>query len=400
MLHEDSKTTDRHGALRLALGIAAAYAVFGMAWILLSDAAVVAVSTDPAWLTLAQRYKGLFYVLITAAGLAALVHVGARRLVHADHEARSSQLRVQDLFLQHPQPMWLFDKQSLAFLKVNQAAIAQYGYTEAEFLGMTLKEIRPPEDIALLFEFVKPPMSSHRDIGIVRHCKKSGEIIHAQITVYPVPYEGGTAVMAMAIDMTHEVMLKRAMEHQEAQFRQLHQSLGEVLWLASVDGQKLLYLSPALERVYGVPAADFERNPRLWLEMVHPDDRARAAASSARLLADGHASCEYRICRPDGSVRWIADRKKVIVDEQGQAKLIGGIAEDISAIKATEDTLRRQADELARRNAELERFNQATVGRELDMIELKREVNRLSQQLGQPSPHALAFLDPSGQPER
>ena len=58
MLHEDSKTTDRHGALRLALGIAAAYAAFGVAWILLSDAAVSAVSTEPAWLSLAQRYKG------------------------------------------------------------------------------------------------------------------------------------------------------------------------------------------------------------------------------------------------------------------------------------------------------------------------------------------------------
>lgn len=399
MLHEGSESPEAGGALRLALGIGAAYAAFGMAWILLSDAAVSAVSTEPGWLELAQRYKGLFYVLVTAAGLTLLVRAGYLRLMRADRQARSSELRVQDLFMRHPQPMWLVDPHSLAFLKVNDAAILHYGYSADEFGRMTLADIRPSDDTPHPHEQVRSALQGSRDVGVARHRKKSGEVIHAQVTVHPVPFEGSTALMAMAIDVTRDVLLRQAMESQEQQIRQLHQSLGEVLWLASADGGNVLYVSPGIERIYGISSDEFRRNPGLWFECVHPDDRALAAASSVRLKAEGRSSGEYRIVRPDGSVRWISDRKNVIVDEQGRTRMIGGIAEDITAIKATEETLRHQAEELARRNAELERFNQATVGREIDMIELKREVNRLLQQAGQPPRHMLAFLEPPGQPQ-
>jgi hypothetical protein len=78
------------------------------------------------------------------------------------------------------------------------------------------------------------------------------------------------------------------------------------------------------------------------------------------------------------------------------------ITTDISTRKAADEALLRQSEELASRNAELERFNRAMVGRELDMIELKRQVNALSVQLGREPPFPLAFLDaqdrPAGEP--
>ena len=70
---------------------------------------------------------------------------------------------------------------------------------------------------------------------------------------------------------------------------------------------------------------------------------------------------------------------------------------DITARKAVEETLRRQTEELEERNRELERFNRATVGRELDMIALKQKINELSKQLGRSPPYPLAFLDNSRQ---
>ena len=73
-------------------------------------------------------------------------------------------------------------------------------------------------------------------------------------------------------------------------------------------------------------------------------------------------------------------------------RMIGTIT-DISARKAVEEALRRQTEELAERNAELERFNLAAVGREWDMIALKRRINELSGKLGQEPPFSLSFLD-------
>ena len=117
---------DARRALRFAASVASAYAVLGVAWILGSDAAMHAISSDPAWLGAVERYKGMGYVLVTALALGWLIFRGTQRMIRADRQARSSELRVQDLFLNHPQPMWLVDRASLAFVDVNLAAVAHY----------------------------------------------------------------------------------------------------------------------------------------------------------------------------------------------------------------------------------------------------------------------------------
>jgi signal transduction histidine kinase len=98
-----------------------------------------------------------------------------------------------------------------------------------------------------------------------------------------------------------------------------------------------------------------------WLEMVHPDDLRIARASNDQLKSLGYSSCEYRVLRHDGSVRWVSDRKRMIVDAHGTATMIGGIAEDITAVKErdaaralTQGELERMVDQ---RTAELERVN-------------------------------------------
>ena len=386
--------TDTRRAFRFAASVATAYAVLGVSWILGSDAAMHAISNDPDWLSAVERYKGVGYVLVTASALGWLILRGTQRMIRADRQARSSELRVQDLFLNHPQPMWLVDRATQAFVDVNLAAVAHYGYGRDEFMAMTLADIRPPEDIEQLRRLIESYETQGTLVGTTRHRLKSGAIIWARISANPVSFHGRPAMMIMAIDVTQELEGQNALARQESQFRQLHESLGEVLWIASGDARKMLYVSTASERVYGIPPAEFERDPGRWIAAVHPDDRALALASMEQLREHGHVSTDYRIRRPDGSERWIADRKTAIRDESGQVTMIGGIAEDITEAKATEARLRQQADELAQRNAELERFNRATVGRELDMIALKREVNDLAGRLGLPPRYAVAFANP------
>ena len=353
-------------AHRFAVGIGIVYAALGFGWILTSDALVHSISSDPAWLLAAQRYKGLFYVIVTAIGLVLLVRMGYRRLLAAMDAARSSELQVQDLFQRHPKPMWVCDTATRAFLQVNEAAIRDYGYSEREFLAMTIDDICLPQDNAASDVTGRDDVPGQEIAGSpaggeFRHRKKSGETLIVQVTQHSVPYGGASAVMIMAADITQQVLTAQALERQEAQFRQLHQSLGEVLWLASPDGGEVLYVSPAFEQVYGRSATDFLGDPLAWLEMVHPDDLRIARASNDQLKSLGYSSCEYRVLRHDGSVRWVSDRKRMIVDAHGTATMIGGIAEDITAVKErdaaralTQGELERMVDQ---RTAELERVN-------------------------------------------
>ncbi|HUN92926.1 MAG TPA: ATP-binding protein [Burkholderiaceae bacterium] len=357
----NARSPYRGRALRLAIGIGAIYAAAGIAWIIASDALVSRISTEPAWLAAAQRFKGIFFVLATSAGLVALVRSGYVRLLAAIEDVQSRELQVQDLFLRHPQPMWVIDAESQAFLKVNEAAVRRYGYAEAEFLRMRLDDIRATDPEATRRPARPQPPEAIADIAVERHRKRLGEKIHVRVMSNALTLEGRPAVMAMAIDVTQEVLSRHALERQEAQFRQLHQSLGEVLWLASADEREIIYVSPAFEGVYGRRAEEFERDASLWLEAIHPEDRDAATASRNVLKAAGHSSCEYRIIRPDGSVRWVADRKKLIVDADGFVTMVGVIVEDITAAKERDVARATTQAELqamvAERTAALQRAN-------------------------------------------
>src|SRR5690349_23809123 len=89
-----------------------------------------------------------FLAAIAFMSLLLAAEVSQRRRI--DTGLRASEQRYRDLFDQTPQPMWLFDYESLRFLAVNQAAVRHYGYARDEFLAMTIADIHPPEAVAAL----------------------------------------------------------------------------------------------------------------------------------------------------------------------------------------------------------------------------------------------------------
>lgn len=233
---------------------------------------------------------------------------------------------------------------------------------------MSLRDIRPAEDMQLLLNRSRQDvLEGHHDIGVVRHRKKSGEIIFAHLTLHTVEFLQRRAAMVMAIDVTADVLSKRALERQEAQFRQLHQSLSDALWIASADGRTVLYISPAIQQIYGYSPEQMMANPALWLDIVHPDDRGIAQASHLALQDTGEASCEYRVRTSTGDIKWVSDRKRLVKDDEGLVTMMGGILKDITvrreheALRAAnqqdlERLVAERTAELVRVNAELDAF--------------------------------------------
>lgn len=338
-----------------------AYFAFGAIWILLSDAMVAAVSTDPGWVHAAQRFKGLVYVAITTIGLVLLFRFGYRHLLAARQRATASDLRVQDLFMNHPMPMWVFDLQTLRFLTVNNAAVAVYGFSREEFLAMSAKDIRPPDQVASFLGALRSGPDGHGQPGVFQHRTKRGTTFFARITEHAIQYHGRPAMMVMAEDVTEEVQMQQAVQRQQEQFRQLHQSLGEVLWMASPDGRQLHYVSPAFADIYGRRVEELMANPAIWQEAVHPEDRALALTVQDLSPSQPALECQYRVVRPDGSIRWVVDRKKQILDASGQVVMLGGIAEDITARQEQDQALEQLNSRLeslvAERTRELEQAN-------------------------------------------
>ncbi len=264
--------------------------------------------------------------------------------------------------------MWIFDEDSLRFLAVNEAAVNLYGWSREEFLRMTVKSIRPPEEVPKLMKNLAGQRGSHAAFtGEWRHWKKDHTPFDVEVTISCIKFQGHDARLTMVTDVTerkraeaalkqaHTQLEQRVLERttelqasrdafarSEEQFRQMAENVQEVFWLASTDLSRMFYVSPAFETIWGRKSANLYRTPRLWMEAVHPEDQKRVqAAFFRRRKSEAPLQAEYRIIRPDGTVRWIADRGALVQDSEGRAYRVAGVARDITERKETELALAR-----------------------------------------------------------
>lgn len=247
------------------------------------------------------------------------------------------------IFAQNARPMWFYDPATLAFLDVNQAAIEAYGYSCEEFLAMTLRDLRPAEDLPQLLENVRLDATTRQAVRESRHRKKDGTIIDVDISSHDLTHAGRPARLAVARDTTAQKQADRLLRESEERVQSILRAMDNIVWSMSGDARQVLYLNPATARIYGRPVTDFYDHPNLWLEAVYPPDRALVEATFATLLQLGSADVEYRIVRPDGEVRWLHTRSRLIRDDQGSLLRIDGLGTDITERKRAEERLLEQA---------------------------------------------------------
>lgn len=131
------------------------------------------------------------------------------------------------LFDANPQPMWVYDLNTLAFLAVNDAAVHHYGFSRDEFLAMTIRDVRPEEDIPLLEEAVKKGTGILRKSGPWRHRKKDGEIINVSLTTHDLKFEGKPARFVVIEDITERRRAEEASSESEKRFLSLFENMIE-----------------------------------------------------------------------------------------------------------------------------------------------------------------------------
>jgi PAS domain S-box-containing protein len=146
----------------------------------------------------------------------------------ADEQERYSEARYQLLFEHNPLPMWVYDSATLRFLTVNDAAIRHYGYSREEFLAMTIKDIRPEEDIPALIADVAANRSAANVTSTWRHRKKNGTLIDVEVTSHRFLFGEKKAKLILAHDITDRL---RA----EAQFHKLTGELEERVRLRTAE---------------------------------------------------------------------------------------------------------------------------------------------------------------------
>ena len=176
----------------------------------------------------------------------------------------------QLLFERNPQPMWVFDIESLAFLAVNRAASEQYGYSRDEFLRMTIKDIRPAEDIAAVVENISQAAAGLDKAGTWRHRKKDGALIDVEVTSHSLDWTGRPARLVLATDITERTRAEERLIRSAESYRKLVEESPDAM-LVHRQGT-IIFANNACARLFGAFSAK-ELLGRQHLDSVHPNDR-------------------------------------------------------------------------------------------------------------------------------
>jgi PAS domain S-box-containing protein len=149
-----------------------------------------------------------------------------------------------------------------------------------------------------------------------------------------------STIESLQAEAIERIVAENALRESNDRFLQLAETISDVFWLMDMTEMKLLYVSPAYESVWGRSCASLYADPHSWLDSVHPDDHDRALTFFDQETTSSRYDAEYRIIRPDGSVRHIWDRGYIVRDESDRICRIAGLASDITEKKRLQEALR------------------------------------------------------------
>jgi len=252
-----------------------------------------------------------------------------------------------------PAGMAIFDS-ALRYLQINQTLAEINGLSIQEHLGRTVREVVPK-----LAPTVEPILRGVFESGQpVLNFEISGEVPSQPgvvrywvLSYFPIPGPTGSpvAVGAVVVEITQRKRAEEELRESEGLFRELTENIHEVFWISDPKTTRILYVSPAYERVWGRTCQGVYENPMSFVEGIHPDDRESMLKVLREIKTQGNGfQKEYRVVRPDGSVRWIFDRGFPIRNAAGELVRVAGIAEDITERKAAEVALKQADDHLRR----------------------------------------------------
>jgi PAS domain S-box-containing protein len=262
----------------------------------------------------------------------------------SEEQIKRTEEKYSNLFNDNPLPVWIYDLETLKFIDVNEAAILHYGYSREEFLAMTLPDIRPAEDVALLMKAIDRAKKHKRNNNKepYRHIKKNGEIIFVHIESIATAFDNHNYRMALAIDVTEHLKQQKALAESNKNLKSAQEIARIGYWSQDMQNNKV-YWSEEMYKVFELNPETFDPSFEAVLQKVtEADKHLFTAIYEEENQIDDMYDIEYRIKAGNGKEKWLFNRIK-LTKKDDKIVLRDGVIVDITQRKMDEQAITKKS---------------------------------------------------------
>ncbi|MGI8579133.1 MAG: PAS domain S-box protein [Solirubrobacteraceae bacterium] len=247
-----------------------------------------------------------------------------------------SEDRYRLLFEHSPYPNWLYDARTLSFTAANAAAVRAYGYSLAEFLSMTIRDIRPPEDLGRLETTL--PVHGTRTPTEWRHMKKDGTVIDVEVISDDIPGTDPPQRLVLAHDITVRKRTEQALRDSEERYRQIVETASEGIWQVDVN-HRTTFVNPKMAEMLGYEPAEMLGRP---FEEFHAEE-ALYGRDPARPDPGSEPRVRRAFARKDGANVEALLSRRLLGDPAGSLGVLAMVSDVTAHVRADQERVQLQA---------------------------------------------------------
>lgn len=242
-----------------------------------------------------------------------------------------------------PQLAWMARPDGWVFW-YNQRWYEYTGTTPKQMEGWGWKSVHDPAVLPKVVEGWQASIQTGEPFEMVFPLRgKDGRFRSFLTRVAPVRNAEGRVVrwLGTNTDISAQWEVEQALRESEQRFRQLAENISDVFWITELGPQlRVLYVSPAYKRLWGLQPEEIYADRGAWLSIIHPEDLAYSQEQFSKAASGQSFECDFRLCLPNGSIRWVHDRGFPVFDAEGHVRRVAGITQDVTDRKNAEAALR------------------------------------------------------------
>lgn len=262
----------------------------------------------------------------------------------AENELKESESYFRLLFELNPQPMFVYDLDSMKIKAANNSAIEVYKYSKEEFLSMTIIDLKAPKEYTRLLKSLIDGLNSFQQTEIWNHRTKDERIIQVEVHSHNLDFRHKNARLVLLIDVTEKIKVEKHLRESELTMSNLISNLPGLVYRCALDeNYTMKFMSEACFRITGYHPEDFIQSKIIsFNDLILPEYRIPIREKWQKVLQDRSVfEEEYPIKTVSGEIKWVWERGRCVFNEDIEIQYLEGYIEDITNRKLAEKELRK-----------------------------------------------------------